>query len=180
MYSHISDEFMVINDRIVKFRRAEEHDLPIIRNILGYYILNTTATWRYEVPDEYKMKQWFEQHNKPSRPIIVAVIEGMVVGYASLSDFRNGEGYWPCAENSVYLSQEVCGYGIGYKLMEILLRIAEQTELEYIIAGIDADNKSSIKFHRKLGYTESGTINNIGNKFGRNLDLLFMIKKLNK
>jgi hypothetical protein len=52
MYSHISDEFMVINDRIVKFRQAEEYELPIIRNILGFYILNTTATWRYVVPDE--------------------------------------------------------------------------------------------------------------------------------
>ncbi len=43
-----------------------------------------------------------------------------------------------------------------------------------MIAGIDADNSVSIRLHRSLGFATVGHFHEVGFKFGRWLDLVFM------
>lgn len=69
-------------------RPASTADVPAIREIFAYYIINTTATWRYEVPDLDWMFTWFEQHQNDNKPVWVACINDQIIGYASLSAFR--------------------------------------------------------------------------------------------
>ncbi len=159
-------------------RLANIADVPAIREIFSYYIINTTATWRYAVPDIDWMYNWYEQHQKDNKPIWVACIKDKVIGYASLSTFRAGEGYWPCAENSVYIVPDYCNRGIGRKLMQILINSALELNISYLIAGIDADNKGSIKFHESFGFKTNTVMRKIGFKFDRPLDLTLMILDL--
>lgn len=159
-------------------RLANTTDVPAILGILSYYIINTTATWRYEVPDIEWMYNWYAQHQNENKPVWVACINDQVIGYASLSAFRAGEGYWPCAENSVYILPDYCDRGIGRKLLQQLINSALDLNIRYLIAGIDADNEGSIKFHESFGFKTNTVMRKIGFKFDRSLDLTLMILNL--
>ncbi len=156
------------------YRRAEIADSSDIREILKYYIDNTFASWRYQVMDRSVFESWIVNHKTPQRPFWVAEFENRIIGYSCLSDFRNGEGYWPCAEDSVYVRPEFNGQGIGRKLMELIIQDGQTSGLKAIIAGIDADNDSSIRFHKHYGFYECGLLKNIGWKDQRWLSLVFM------
>lgn len=170
--------FMTNDNDIFELRKAIREDVPAIREIFSYYIINTTATWRYEVPDPDWMYNWYDQHQIENKPIWVASINDHIIGYASLSSFRAGEGYWPCAENSVYIVPEYCGHGIGRKLMQQLINSAKELNIRYLIAGIDADNEGSVKFHQQFGFESNTVMRKIGFKFNRPLDLKLMILDL--
>ena len=155
-------------------RPAKESDFPAIRRILGYYIEKTTASWRYEVPGPSWVEQFAANHQTPERPVFVAEIAGLIVGYSCLSDFRPYEGYWPCAENSVYVLPEYMNQKIGSQLMTALLEAASKTRLRKIIAAIDGENMASVRFHEHYGFKICGEIKDIGFKMDRWLTLILM------
>lgn len=158
----------------VNIRPAQPGDYPAIRRILGYYIEQTTASWRYEVPGPSWSEQFAASHQTPERPVFVADFEGQIVGYSCLSDFRTYEGYWPCAENSVYVLPDYLNQKIGSRLMQALLNAAAKTRLKKIIAAIDADNQSSVQFHERFGFAICGELKDIGFKMDRWLSLVLM------
>ncbi len=148
----------------ISFRRATLPDASGIREILGYYIQNTMATWRYEVMAIDVFEGWIRNHQRAERPFWVAEQTGRIIGYSCLSDFRNGEGYWPCAENSVYVRPEYEGLGVGGKLMRLILDDGRLAGLKAVIAAIDSENINSIKFHQKFGFQICGELKDIGQK----------------
>jgi L-amino acid N-acyltransferase YncA len=172
----------------IHYRPARPADGEAIRQILAYYVENSMATWRYQVPDASWVEAFNRQHAAPNRPVWVATIQDgdhdsgnqnaasqdEVVGYCCLSDFRTGEGYWPCTENSVYVRPEFTGHGIGYKLMEIVLAAGRTAGVFAVIAGIDGDNEQSIRFHEKFGFKICGQMPKIGFKNNSWRDLIFM------
>ncbi|MCD8498961.1 MAG: N-acetyltransferase family protein [Clostridiales bacterium] len=155
-------------------RPAKPADYPAIRRILGYYIEHTTASWRYEVPGPSWIEQFDQSHQTPERPVFVAEVSGLIVGYSCLSDFRTYEGYWPCAENSVYVLPDYLGQQIGRALMTALLDAAAKTRLKKIIAAIDGDNQSSVRFHEQFGFKTCGELKDIGFKNDHWLSLILM------
>lgn len=66
------------------------------------------------------------------------------------------------------------GKGIGTKLLTELIRLAKEQGFHVMIGAIDGDNKGSIAFHEKFGFTAIGTIREVGYKFNHWLDLVFM------
>jgi len=119
-------------------RPAKPADYPAIRRILGYYIEHTTASWRYEVPGPSWIEQFDSSHQTPERPVFVAEISDLIVGYSCLSDFRPYEGYWPCAENSIYVLPDYLGQKIGQQLMSVLLAAAARTRLKKSLRPLTA------------------------------------------
>ncbi|GAJ10123.1 unnamed protein product, partial [marine sediment metagenome] len=103
-----------------------------------------------------------------------AALNNKVVGFGSYGIFRPWDGYRYSAEHSIYVAQHVRGHGIGGKLMEALIEKARAQHFHTLIAGIDADNQASCVFHRKYGFTEAGRFREVGYKFDRWLDLVFM------
>ncbi len=160
-------------DRI-NVRPATTADYPAILRILGYYIKNSNASWRYETPGPTWLLQFEKSHQTPERPVFVAELSGLIIGYSSLSDFRSYEGYWPCAENSVYVMPEYMNQQVGSKLMDALLEAASKTRLKKIIAAIDGDNESSIRFHARFGFSICGKLTDIGFKNNQWLSLVLM------
>jgi L-amino acid N-acyltransferase len=146
----------------VQYRPAEMSDAVAIRNIMKYYIDNSCNSWRYNVPEDEYYNIWLNNHQSSTRPAYVAECNGVIVGYSSLSDFRAGEGYWPVAENSVYVLPEFQGQGIGKRLMQLIIEQGRQAGLKAIIAGIDGGNQPSIRFHEQFGFRICGTLPDIG------------------
>lgn len=159
-------------------RPATEADLPPILAIYNDAVVKTTAIWNDTIADLANRKTWFEARQKQNYPVLVAEEEGVVVGYGSFGDFRAFDGYRFSVEHSVYVAEGTRRRGIASALLEALTLKARELGKHVMIGGIAGDNLASLKLHAKLGFSESGRMPEVGFKFGRWLDLVFMQKKL--
>lgn len=99
---------------------------------------------------------------------------GLVVGFASLSPFRDRPAYNTTVENSVYVSRQHSGLGIGRQLMDHLIECARDTGFHSMIARIESTGAASIALHRACGFELIGTEREVGRKHGRWLDMTVM------
>jgi phosphinothricin acetyltransferase len=158
----------------IKIRKATSADVPKILDIINYSILHTTANYNYDIQTLEVQQKWFEDKKANNFPVIVAEVNEKVIGFGSYGTFREKIGYQYTVEHSVYVEDEFTGKGIGKLLLSELIQLAKQQGFHVMIGAIDADNKGSIAFHKKFGFVENGIIKEIGFKFGKWLDLLFM------
>lgn len=155
-------------------RPAKIKDLPAILEIVNYNILHSTAVYDYDSKTLFDMEAWFTEKQEANWPVIVAVQDEEVMGYATYGTFRTKAGYRFSVEHSVYVSENHNGKGIGKQLLLELIALAKVGEFHTMIGGIDADNTGSIEFHKKFGFEDAGTIKQAGYKFDRWLDVKFM------
>jgi phosphinothricin acetyltransferase len=156
-------------------RPATPADLPGIHEIYNEAVRNTTATYDYEPRDLVYRERWFEEHVRERYPVFVAVgPEARVLGWSSLSQYRERRGYRFTAENSVYVAADQRGKGIGRLLLPPLIASARRRGLHVIVAAIDAQNEASVRLHASFGFQKVGLFREVGHKFGRWLDVLYM------
>jgi phosphinothricin acetyltransferase len=162
-------------------RDATEDDLPGILEIYNDAVANTTAIWNETRVDLENRRQWWQGRQAAGYPILVLVdAQGAVVGYASYGDWRPFDGYRHTVEHSVYIHPQGRGRGAGRRLMEALLERAMTQGKHVMVAGVDGDNQASIILHQKLGFTQVGQMPQVGCKFGRWLNLVFLQKTLDQ
>ncbi len=162
----------------VIIRKATKADLPAILDITNEAILHTTAIYDYDTRSMAAQEAWWADKEATGMPVIVAELDGKTIGFGSYGRFRPKEGYKFCVEHSIYLDTSARGQGIGSMLLRELIVLATKQGLHTMIAGIDADNEGSIAFHKKYGFVEVGRMPQVGFKFNRWLDLVFLQKML--
>lgn len=163
---------------MVTIRDASAGDLSSILGIANDVILTTTAVYDY-VPHTLEMRQdWYHSKVAAGWPVFVADNDGEVVGFSSLGPFRTWPAYKYSAENSVYVASRWRGQGIGALLLRAVVQAAQTKQLHTVVAGIDADNAASRRLHRAFGFEEVAHFKQVGFKFGRWLDLVFMQRLL--
>jgi phosphinothricin acetyltransferase len=124
-------------------------------------------------------RQWFENRVGRGYPVLVATDGvGTVVGFASFGDFRIGAGYRFTVEHTVHVRGDRRGAGLGTALMRQLIEHAAASGKHVMIGGVDAGNEPSIRFHERLGFEQVARLNEVGFKFGRWLDLVFLQRRL--
>ena len=156
-------------------RSATLADLPRILEIYNEAVLNTTASYDYEPRTLEHRIAWFEDHAKEGYPVFVAVNgQAQVVGWSALNRFHDRFGYRFTTENSIYVAAENRGQGVGKLLMPPLIEGARQRGLHAILAGIDASNQASIRLHARFGFEKVAHFKQVGHKFGRWLDVVYM------
>ena len=155
-------------------RPATANDLEKILEIVNHSILHTTSNYNYDIQTIEVQTKWFEDKKTKKLPIVVADLDGEVVGFGSYGQFREKIGYQYTVEHSVYVVDHIIGKGIGSQLLTELIRLAKEQGYHVMIGAIDADNAGSIAFHEKFGFTITGTIREVGYKFDHWLDLVFM------
>lgn len=160
-------------------RDATQHDLPAIRDIYNDAVLNTTAIWNEQPVDLGNRQAWFSARHAQGYPILVAVENGEVTGYASYGDWRPFEGFRYSVEHSVYIRSDQRGKGLGPRLMAALIERAREGGKHVMVAAIESGNQASIRLHERLGFITTGQMPQVGIKFGRWLDLTFMQLALN-
>jgi len=159
----------------MQVRPALHADLPGILEIYNEAVLNTTATYEYEPKTLEHRLAWYEDHVKGNYPVFVAQDkQGRIVGWSALNPFHARAGYRFTTENSVYVAADQRGRGIGKLLMPPLIAGARERGLHAIIAGIDAENEVSIRLHAGFGFEKVGCLKQVGFKFGRWLDVVYM------
>jgi L-amino acid N-acyltransferase len=161
---------------MVGVRAAIEGDLPAILAIYNQVIATSTAVYALEPATLDERRAWFTSRSAIGFPIVIATDSGDdVLGFASFADWR---GTWPgyryTVEHSVHVRNDVRGRGIGRALVESLFPLALGLGKHVMIGSIDAANDASIRFHERLGFERVAHFREVGHKFGRWLDLVFM------
>jgi phosphinothricin acetyltransferase len=159
---------------IVNIRNAHEDDLAAILSIYNDAILNTTSVYS-EVPHTIEMRRtWYHERINKGFPVFIAETGGKVVGFCTYGHFR----IWPCyrytVEHSVYVDPLFRGQGISKLLLRPLINTALENGIHAMIAAIDGENQVSYRLHQSLGFNQVAHFKEVGFKFGRWLDLLFM------
>jgi L-amino acid N-acyltransferase len=147
-------------------RRARLEDLPRIMEIYNEAVKSSTATFDVHEQTIAQRKRWFLEHDQ-KHPLIVAELDGEVVGYCSLSKFREKPAYDLTVESSVYVHEANRGRGIGKMLMTEIIQMATDAKYHTIIAGIAGKNEESAKLHESLGFVCVGSLKEVGFKFGK-------------
>lgn len=160
-------------------RDATEQDLAQIRDIYNDAVLNTTAIWNEQPVDLANRQAWFNARRAQAYPILVAIENDEVTGYASFGDWRPFEGFRYSVEHSVYVRNDQRGKGLGPRLMEALIERASACGKHVMVAAIESGNQASIRLHERQGFITTGQMPQVGIKFGRWLDLTFMQLTLN-
>lgn len=159
----------------MKIRAATLDDIPGILEIYNEAVANTTATYDYDPVTLEDRIAWFEEHRRDEFPVFVAVNNtGDVLGWSSLSRYRSRPGYNLTTENSIYVAAHQRGKGIGKLLMPPLIDGARTRGIHAIVAGIDAENEVSIRLHAAFGFEKVAHFKEVGFKFGRWLDVIYL------
>lgn len=161
------------NMRKVEIRTAKREDLQEMLDIYNYEVVNGVATLDLEPKTLEERKVWFDEHNVENHPLIVAVDADKVVGYASLSAYREKEAYRSTVELSIYIHQDARGQKVASQLMDAILQMArEDARTHTVVSVITSGNQASTRLHDKFGFHFCGMIPEVGQKFGvyQNID----------
>jgi len=159
-------------------RDAIPDDAQAIAAIYNDAVRTTTAIWNEVEVNGRNRIEWMEARQQAGFPVLVLEEGGKVVGYASYGPFRAFDGYRATVEHSVYVRADLRGGGRGKALLQALIYRAQTQGLHVMVAAIEAENNASIVLHQRLGFVAVGLMPQVGQKFGRWLDLLFMQLKL--
>ena len=156
-------------------RPAAAADIPAIAAIYRPAVLQGTASFEVDPPDDAEMLRRFTAITAAGYPYFVAELGGRVVGYAYANGYRPRPAYRFTVENSVYIASDVQGKGVGRALLAELIAACTAKGFRLMIAVIgDSATYASISLHRRAGFRFCGTIHSIGYKFDRWLDSVIM------
>ncbi|HEY9011991.1 MAG TPA: GNAT family N-acetyltransferase [Devosia sp.] len=158
----------------VAFRPFAWSDVPAVAAIYKHYVDETVITFETEAPSEAAMADRFGKMVDLGHPVIIAERAGQVLGYAYASFYRPRAAYRFTCEDSIYLSKDAVGQGIGGKLLEALLDQCRTAGFRQMIAVITAERANSIRLHERLGFRHVGRYEAVGFKFDRWLDIVHM------
>lgn len=158
-------------------RPATAADLAAINAIYNHYVLHSTCTYQTEPGTADERAEWFALHG-PKHPVIVAEDGGEVIGWGSLSRFHLRAAYENTVEDSVYVRHDRLGRGVGSLLLGELVCAAAELGHHTVLGGISADQEASIALHAKFGFVTVSRLKEVGFKFDRWLDVVWMQRML--
>jgi len=167
----------------MRIRPALPEDAEAIRAIYNVEVVGSTNTFDMVPRTAEEQLAWLDEH-KGVHPAVVAVADPadaaghlgaggeVVLGFGSLSTFRERSGYAATAENSVYVDRDHQGKGVGKALLVELLRLASAHGFHSVIARIAGHNEVSIGLHRAAGFELVGVEREIGRKHRQWIDVV--------
>ena len=158
----------------MEIRDASEVDLPGLLAIYNEVIAASTAIYSDLPVTLADRTEWWRARVATGYPVLVASDASGVLGFSTFGDFRTWPGYRFTVEHSVHVRADWRGRGVGTDLVKALFPRASALGKHVMIAGVDAANHASIRFHERLGFEKAGHLREVGRKFDRWLDLVFL------
>jgi L-amino acid N-acyltransferase len=161
----------------VTLRLASLGDAEQIRQIYNYEVSNTTATFDLVPRSLREQQQWISDRSGAFAAIVAvdpADESGEVVGFGSLSPYKERAAYRTSVEDSVYVRRDRAGQGIGKLLLTELLRVGAASGFHAVFARISAASAASIGLHTSCGFELVGIEREVGRKFNKWLDVALM------
>ncbi len=160
-----------------RFRAATSDDLTAINAIYNHYVLHSTCTYQTVPSTAEERAQWFEAHGE-KHPVIVVELGCTIIGWGSLSKLHQRQAFEHSVEDSIYLHHDHTGRGIGKMTLTELLRLAKRAGHHTMLGAICSDQTGSIALHERQGFERVARFHEVGYKFDRWLDLVWMQKML--
>lgn len=158
-------------------RLATPGDAGIINDIQNHYVLTSTATFHTEPLTLEERLAWLKNRS-PAHPVNVAQAEGGIVGWGALEVFRNRPAYRHTAEFSVYVHHAWHRRGIGRAILTDLETRARALEYHSLVGGCCSESGPVIALLESLGYDRVAHFREVGCKFDRWLDVVFLERLL--
>jgi phosphinothricin acetyltransferase len=165
----------------VETRLARLDDASAIAEIYNHAVTTSTAVFDLRPRTLAEQQEWLAQRSGAHAVIVATADPGddpTILGFASLSPYRDRPAYATTVESSVYVHPEHHGQGIGRTLLERLVAVATEHGFHAMIARIADGNEASIALHRAVGFDLVGREREVGRKFGRWLDVVVMQRLL--
>lgn len=163
----------------VDIREAQTADMTMVATIYAHYVETSAATFETVPPTALVMEQRYNDLIAKGMPFLVATHEDQIVGYAYAGPYRSRWGYRYTVEDSVYVSKDHLGRGIGRVLLAALIEQATARGYRQMISVIgDSANAASIALHSQLGFKVIGALPSTGRKFDRWIDSVLMQRPL--
>lgn len=172
----------------MRIRLAELGDAEAIRAIYNVEVLESTNTFDMVPRSAAEQEAWILEHSGVHPALVATEPPGpgpgpgptgrvganreIVLGFGSLSPFRERSGYSATAENSVYVDRAQRGKGVGKALLAELLVLASAHGFHSVIARIAGHNETSIGLHEAAGFALVGVEREVGRKHRQWLDVV--------
>ncbi len=168
----------------MRIRLAEVADADPIASIYNVEVLDSTNTFDMVPRSQAEQETWILEHSGVHPALVATEDPGpgaagpfgangeVVLGFGSLSSFRERSGYSATAENSVYVDRAQRGKGVGKALLAELLVLASAHGFHSVIARIAGHNETSIGLHRAAGFELVGVEREVGRKHRQWLDVV--------
>jgi phosphinothricin acetyltransferase len=161
----------------VRVRLATIDDAEAIRAIYNLEVLESTVTFDL-VPRSLGEQQGWLTARSGAHAVVVAEDGDDVLGFASLSPYKERPAYRTTVEDSVYVRRDQQGRGVGKAMLGELLTLATQHGFHAVMGRIVGGHEASIALHQGAGFSVVGTEREVGRKFGRWLDVVVMERLL--
>ena len=155
-------------------RTANAGDAQGIAAIYAHHVLNGTASFDTVPPTQAETAERIARMTERGWPFIVAEQDGLVIGYAYATQFRDRPAYAATCENSIYVDQSWIGRGIGRLLLSELIARARDYGFLQMIAVVGGGEPASVGLHESLGFVQAGRMKSVGHKFGKWLDTVYL------
>jgi L-amino acid N-acyltransferase YncA len=159
-------------------RSACARDAEAIAHIYAHHVRHGTASFDTEPRTSTQTEQKITEILSKGWPFLVAERDDVILGYAYVTAFRDRPAYGFTCEDSIYVDPACVGQGVGLQLMRALMAQARDCGFRQMIAVIGGGEPASIALHSKLGFAHAGRMRNVGRKFGRWLDTVYMQAEL--
>jgi L-amino acid N-acyltransferase len=166
----------------MRTRLVEIDDATALMNILNPEVVELSISFELVPKSLEEQREWIREHQATHLCLVavntdddlgeVGARNERILGFASVSPFRERPAYATTVENSVYVHRGARGRGVGERLLNDLLATAKNSGFHSVIARIVGENASSIRLHEKCGFTLVGTEVEVGRKHGRWLDVV--------
>ena len=155
----------------MKIRDAELRDAGAVADIYDHYVLNSHATFEVDTVGVEQMASRMHDSLTSGLPFLVAVADDEIRGYAVAQPYKTRAAYQHSVEISVYVRPQTIATGLGSSLYQKLFERLRRSGVHAVIAGISLPNDASIRLHEKFGMTKVAHFPEVGNKFGRWIDV---------
>ena len=155
-------------------RLATVADAAAIAAIYNHEVENTTATFDLVPRSLADQEAWLSARSGAFSAIVAVNREAQVLGFGSLSPYKERAAYRTSVEDSVYIDRSLTRRGLGRLIVEHLLDIAENSGFHAVFARIEASGMASRALHEKCGFRLVGVETEVGRKFNRWLDVAVM------
>jgi L-amino acid N-acyltransferase len=158
----------------LEIRDAVEADFDEITAIYNEVLTNSTAIYNDRPTTREERLVWWRARREQGYPVLVAVNGSSVAGFATFGDFRPWPGYRFTVEGTIHIHASSRGRGVGTELLKILIHRAKLLGKHTMVAGVDSENAASLRFLERSGFERTAYLREVGYKFNRFLDLIFL------
>ena len=159
-------------------RLATLDDAEAIRDIYNPEVLTSTVTFDLVPRSLADQREWLRARSGAHAVVVAEDDDRHVLGFGSLSPYRDRPAYSTSVEDSVYVHRDHQGAGVGRALLGELVELSGAHGFHTVMARIVGGHDASIALHASLGFETVGTEREIGRKFGKWLDVVVMQRML--